>query len=307
MVDAESIDLSIVIVNWNTRELLAKCLESVFNTVQEHSVQVVVVDNASSDGSIEMVSSRFPQVKLIVNAENTGFARANNQAIHSSQGRYILLLNSDTVVLPRALDTMVHFMDDNARVGAIGPRLLSSDGQMQLSCGPIPKLGMMLADLTGFSRLTASRFNPAWDDTTYAHRVGWIQGAALLIRRETIGDVGLLDEDYFMYTEEVDWCYRAGIVGWGLYYLPAAEIIHYGGMSAAREPATRRSQLYSSKLLFIRKHYGWPAFALAKLATKGSALLKLSMAAIRLPMTNGEARQASQDSIQSYATVLKNV
>ncbi len=301
---AENIELSIIIVSWNTRELLARCLESVYATMQGRTFEVLVVDNASRDGSAQMVREQFPQVRLIENRENVGFARANNQALRESHGDYLLLLNSDTLVLPDAVEALLAFMERYSSVGACGPRLLSADGSVQVSCGQLPTFSRLLFDLTGLSRFNGHDDFPAGDS---ARRVGWIQGACLLIRRETIGDVGLLDEDYFMYTEEVDWCYRASVVGWGLCYVPASRVIHYGGQSAARAPVQKRAQLYGSKLLFVRKHYGWPLYALLKVATKTAALLKLGASGILLTVSRPAQRAARQDALQSYYAVLRNV
>ncbi len=301
---AENLDLSIIIVSWNTRELLAQCLESVYATVHLPTFEVLVVDNASRDGSAEMVRERFPWVRLIENRENVGFARANNQAMRVCHGEFILLLNSDTVVLPDAIEVLLNFMRRYASVGACGPRLVNADGSVQVSCGKLPTFSQLMLDLTGLSRVNDSASVPVG---AKPRRVGGVQGACLLIRREAIGDVGLLDEDYFMYTEEVDWCYRASIVGWGLCYVPAARVIHYGGQSAARAPVQKRTQLYGSKLLFVRKHYGRARYELLRFITKTAALFKLGVSGILLTFSHPAAREARQDALQSYYAVLRKV
>ncbi len=300
----ENIDLSIIIISWNTRELLAECLESVYATMPDRTFEILVVDNASRDGSAQMVRERFPQVRLIENRENVGFARANNQALRESHGEYLLLLNSDTVVRPGAFETMLQFMNRYSSVGACGPRLVSPDGSVQVSCGQLPTFSRLLSDLTGLSSINGHDEVLVGDKP---RRVGWVQGACLLIRREAIGDVGLLDEDYFMYSEEMDWCYRASVVGWGLCYVPAARVIHYGGQSAARAPVQKRTQLYSSKLLYVRKHQGWTRYALLKMVTKTAALLKLGASGILLTLTKPAQRAARRDAVQSYYAVLRNV
>lgn len=241
-------DLSVVIVNWNARHLLAQCLASVYAYPPEGEFEVFVVDNASSDGSADMVRREFPQVRLIQNTENVGFARANNQAMRTSRGRYVLLLNSDTIVQPGALDSMVCFADQHPEAGVVGGRLLNADESLQPSWAQFP---------TFWSELLGRNFRkrqPMTDHLTY--EVDWVGGACLLARRKAIEVVGLLDEDFFMYSEETDWCFRMVRNGWKVYYLPSAEVIHFGGGSSQRASDEMLVQLYQSKLRFFHKHYG---------------------------------------------------
>jgi GT2 family glycosyltransferase len=266
-------DLSIIIVNWNTRELLAKCLRSLYplpnGQGQEAgspifrdgscSYEVFVVDNASSDGSAEMVRQRFPQVRLMQNEENVGFARANNQAIPLSQGRYVLLLNSDTEVQPGALETLIAFMDAHPQAGATGPRLLNPDGSLQPSCHPMLTPGREFWRLLFLERLSPRATYPMhrWDDRT-PRRVEVIKGACLLLRREALHQVGLLDESYFMYTEEVDLCYRLVLAGWECWWVPQATVIHHGEASSRQVAQRMYLALYQSKIQFYRKYGGEP-------------------------------------------------
>lgn len=252
--------LSIVIVNWNTRDLLHKCLRSVEDHtlgLRPRGVGVFVVDNASGDGSAEMVRERYPDVHLIVNSENAGFAYANNQAIRASRGRYVLLLNSDTDVCPGAIDALVAFMEDHPRAGAAGARLLNADGSLQPSCHP------MLTPWREFWHLLfLEQFWPLarypmshWDANT-PRQVEVIKGACLLLRREALDEVGLLDEAYFMYTEEVDLCYRMARAGWELWWVPRSQVVHYGEASSRQAAEAMYVQLYRSKMHFFRKFGG---------------------------------------------------
>ncbi len=302
-------ELTIIIVNWNTRDLLQQCLQSCYPLLGELDCEIVVVDNASSDGSAEMVRARFPDVHLFVNRANLGFARANNQAMTVSESRYVLLLNSDTVVLPGEIQKLIAFMNSHPQVGAVGPQLLNPDGSVQPSYGPKPSFYQMFIDLTGLSSMNQKDYaQPSRPQVTGGvQSVGWLQGACLMMRREAISQIGLLDEGYFMYTEEVDWCYRAQKAGWSLYHLPEARVIHLGGQSAAQQPTQKRQQLYRSKLLFVRKHRGWVQYVALRLVTKVSACLKLVLAFIRFLSSTQQNRERAEEAIHSYYFVLREV
>ena len=255
--EQDSVLLSIIIVNWNTEELLAGCLRSVYETVYDSRLEVFVVDNASTDGSTEMVREQFPQVLLVENSENVGFARANNQAIRRCRGCFVLLLNSDTEVYPGALEAMLRFMEEHPQSGGCGPRLLNPDGSLQASCHP------MLTTTREFWRLMfLDRF---WPRATYAQErwsldrarpVEVLKGACFLLRRAALDQVGLLDEQYFMYTEEMDLCYRLLQAGWQLWWVPQATVKHYGEASSTQVAESMYVQLYRSKVQFHRKFGG---------------------------------------------------
>lgn len=252
--------LSIVIVNWNTRDLLASCLASLRQGAQTFGtigLETFVVDNGSTDGSAQLVNERFPAVRLIANQRNLGFAPANNQAIALACGRYVLLLNSDTVVQHDALTEMVTFMDANPTAGACGARLLHADGSLQPSCQPMLTPGREFWRLTFLERVWSRASYPmqTWDVTT-PRQVEVIKGACLMLRRAALDQVGLLDDGYFMYTEEVDLCYRLAQAGWTLWYVPAATVTHFGEASSRQEAETMYVQLYRSKVQFYRKFGG---------------------------------------------------
>ncbi len=262
-------DLSIVIVNWNTRQFLAQCLQSLQDTASvidpigrtltfgPYLTEVFVVDNASRDDSVQMVRDQFPWVRLIENDQNVGFAPANNQALREYAGRYAVLLNSDTEVKPEAMQRLVDFMEQHPQAGAVGAHLFNGDGTLQPSCQP------MLTPWREFWRLTfldqivrRSTYDMAhWNDHD-PRRVDVIKGACLLVRRTALDRIGLLDEQYFMYTEEVDWCYRLLQDGWTLHWLPTAHVIHYGEASSKQMAEQMYVQLYRSKAQFYRKFGG---------------------------------------------------
>jgi N-acetylglucosaminyl-diphospho-decaprenol L-rhamnosyltransferase len=275
--------LSIVIVNWNTRDLLAQCLTSISRSplLPSSSVEVFVVDNASSDGSAQMVAEHFHWVRLIQNNENMGFAQANNQAIGLANGRYILLLNSDTEVHPGAFDTLIGFMEETPQAGAIGAYLLNGDGTLQAACHP------MLTPWREFLRLLfldrvfhVATYGAGWWKTEEPRQTEVIKGACLMLRHTALDQVGLLDGSYFMYTEEVDLCYRLAQAGWQIWWVPAAKVTHFGEASSRQVAQTMYVQLYRSKIQFYRKYGGerhadlfkrllrvayWPRFAAATL------------------------------------------
>ncbi len=253
------VDLSIIIVNWNTRELLAQCLQSLEDTIRDISFKVWVVDNGSSDGSVAMVRERFPRVHIIANEENVGFVRANNQALPHCQGRYVLLLNSDTQVLPGSLNKTVQFMDEHPRAGIMGVRLLNPDGTFQASYTPFPTLWREFLILSGLGRWLVRPTFPSYGpqvERGAQHIEGYLEGAYLMARREAVDEVGGLDEHIFMYAEDVDWCYRFYQAGWEVWYLPDAPIIHYGGQSSKKRRGRMEAELYRSRIYFFRKHYG---------------------------------------------------
>jgi GT2 family glycosyltransferase len=276
-------DLSIVIVNWNTAGLLARCLESIYAHACSSDFVVWVVDNASSDGSPQMVCDRFPQAKLIRNEENLGFARANNQAIEGSCGRYILLLNPDTEVKPKSLDILLEFMEGHPQAGAAGARLLNPDGTLQDSCYPAPTLSRELWFL-----LHLDRFWPhgSYDMSEWAldaaREVDAVTGACLILRREILDQVGLLDEGYFMYSEEIDLCYRLQQAGRCIYWVPQATVMHYGGQSTKQVAATMFLQLYGGKIRYYRKNHGHRAAQIYKGILLLAALGRLTLSPLAL-------------------------
>jgi GT2 family glycosyltransferase len=210
--------------------------------------EIIVVDNGSTDDSVQSVESRFPTVHVIKNNTNLGFARANNQGLSAGKGRYFMLLNSDTLVLPGTFDELVRVADAHPETGVIGPRLLNINGTLQRSWASFP---------TFWSELIGRNFRNyrTVNNSPNIYDVDWIMGACMLVRATTIAKVGMLDEDYFMYSEETDWCYRIKKNGWMVWYITNIEIFHLGGGSASRASLTQLLLLYQGKILFFRKNY----------------------------------------------------
>jgi GT2 family glycosyltransferase len=253
-------DLSVCIVSWNTRADLRAALASVFAYAGEVALEVIVVDNASADGSAEMVRREFPAAQLIANRWNRGFAAGNNQALRRARGRYYLLLNSDTVVHAGAFAELVRFMDAHPDAGAVGPRILNPDNTLQYSCRRFPTLATGLFRKAPLGRLIPdNRWNREYLMSDWVHdvarEVDWISGAAMCLRPEAVRQVGALDEGYYMYCEDVDWCYRARRAGWKIYYLPQAVVTHVIARSSDQRPLRMVAEFHRSMLRFYRKHY----------------------------------------------------
>lgn len=258
-------DLSIVIITWNVRELLRRCLDSIRESLKGEKdllVETIVFDNGSADGSADMVREGFPWVHLMESQLNLGFTKGNNLAIGQSEGRYILLLNPDTEVVGDALGTMVAYMEAHPRVGALGPQLLNPDGTPRSSRRRFPTLATAFLESTVLQPwFQGSRILERYylldrpDDEIQP--VDWVVGAALLIRREALQQVGPLDEEFFMYSEELDWCYRLKAQGWEVVYLPTAQVVHREGKSSEQVLAFRHIHFQRSKVLFFKKYYGW--------------------------------------------------
>lgn len=243
------LDVSIIIVNWNTALLLIQCLGSIYKTGSRYSFEVIVVDNGSQDDSVSLVARDFPSVILIQNDENLGFARANNQGLSVGKGRYFMLLNSDTIVLPGAVDTLIQVADSNLGLGVVGPKLLNRNGTEQKSWSSFPSF---VSELMGKN----FRVRTPVHGTLHAYEVDWIMGACMLVRAETIVDVGMLDNEYFFYSEELDWCFRIKKKNWGIWYITNAEIYHLGGGSTNQGSLVQLARLYQGKLIYFSKYHG---------------------------------------------------
>jgi len=283
-------DLSIIIVNWNTCELLLQCLQSLYETIRNLNFEIFVVDNASADRSVEMVRRLFPEVRLIQNTDNVGFVRANNQAIEHCRGRYILLLNSDTRVLSGAIEESVRFMDKHPTAGITGTRLLNSDGSFQASYSPFPTLWREFLILSGLGRwLIQPNFPSRGPQTERGPQQikGYIEGAYLMARHQAIDQIGGLDERIFMYAEDVDWCYRFHQTGWEIWYLPQAPIIHYGGQSSKQLQGRMEAELYRGRVYFFSKQYGRVAALSLKALIYVLTLIKMVVNGVLRLITNG--------------------
>jgi len=312
-----TVDISIVVVSWNSRGYLPECLASVAPGARARSFEIVVVDNASRDGSAALVRERFPQVRLIENSENRGFAAANNQALMLARGRYLMLLNPDTRVHEGALDLLVSFMDARPSAGACGPLLLNADGSVQHTARRFPTFAFAFGARTVLGRLGMFRGSgrsvkmrgAAFDDVT---EVDQPSGAALFLRRGALERVGLLDERFFMFFEEVDLCRRNKEAGYEIYLVPRARVTHYGGRSRRQNRARVIRPAAESLIRYFRKHEGpvrtglfevafRPLFALGICADAARAGGRALVAGLR-----GDERAAEKAEVfRAYAAFIK--
>lgn len=255
-------DIDIIIVNYNTKILLKQCIESLYKNTSVTTFNIIVVDNNSSDGSVEMLEANFPEITLLLNRMNSGFAKANNQGIKISHSRYILLLNSDTIILPSAIDTMKDFMVNHPQAGIIGSKTLYPDYTVQATARRFPTPANALfgrkSILTKF--FPVNRFSKGYltcinKKTNEPFEVDWVAGSCLMARREMIKLIGPLDEKFWMYWEDADWCYRAKNNSWKVYCVPKAQIIHYEGKSGSPISWKLIWEFHKSVYIFYRKHY----------------------------------------------------
>ncbi|MCL5103526.1 MAG: glycosyltransferase family 2 protein [Armatimonadetes bacterium] len=254
------VDVTLSIVNWNTRDELLDCLKSVFEQDGSVNCEVIVVDNASTDCSTGVVESEYPQAHLIRNDQNLGFGAAHNQSIKESSGRYVMLVNPDCRMLePNVLRKMVDYMDAHVDVGILGPKVLNPDGSLQYSARHFPTMVAAVFRHTIFGKLFPNnRFVREYLMTNWAHDaatdVDWLSGSALMVRRETFEQIGLLDERFFMYCEDIDWCRRAHEGGWRVVYFPMASVSHRIGAASDKNPIPMIKQHHRSMLRYFLKY-----------------------------------------------------
>lgn len=255
-------DISVLIVSWNVRDLLLRCLESVTAAAADGlDIEIIVVDNASSDGAVAAVRAAFPAVRIIANTENRGFTGGNNQALALAQGDSLFLLNPDTEVRPGAIAELRRYLQEHLDVGIVGPRLRYADGSIQPSRRRFPTLATLFTESTIVQQYLPwlpwfGRFYMADRSPDEAQTVAWIVGAAMFARRAVYEQIGGLDESLFMYSEELDWCRRAARAGWRVAYDPAAEVMHYEGRSSEQVVAARHIHFFSSRVRYTRNYHG---------------------------------------------------
>lgn len=269
-------DLAIVIVSYNTREMLRDCLRSIPAATEGLNCVTFVVDNASSDGSAEMVAQEFPDVDLTASRENLGFTKGNNLALERADARHVLLLNPDTEPQPGSLTTLVRFMDEHPDGGACGPMLLNSDGSLQRNGAKFPGVLREFLGVTGLRRLAMRRYELSMgygrEDFTQTCEVDQVSGACLLVRSETMKQVGMLDERFFMFYEEIEWCYRIRHAGWKVYYVADARVVHHWMGSVKQVSKQMTDLLFRSQLLYYQKTAG----PLSVLAIRGIMAMGLA-------------------------------
>ncbi len=287
-------ELSIIIVSYNTRDLLRDCLRSVLSSRGITDYEVIVVDNCSPDGSAEMVRHEFPQVRLIASAINGGYAYANNLGLREARGRHLLLLNPDTVLPPAALRDMRAFMEEHPDAGVAGPKLVLADGRLDLACRrSFPSLDVAFYRLVGLSRRFPhspryNRYNLGYLDPDQVAEIDSVVGAFMWIRGEALQQAGLLDERFFAYGEDLDLCYRIKVQhGWKVYYNPAVVVTHYKGQSMRQRSMAMTIHFYRAMWLFHAKHYAGHTFFLINWAVAAGTLglcgLALIITALRPP------------------------
>jgi GT2 family glycosyltransferase len=254
LLESENMDLSIIIVTWNSQEFIRNCLDSIFLSQRNFESEVIVVDNDSSDQTATIIETLYTQVNLIQNKKNLGYAKANNQGIEESQGKYILLLNPDTQILEDSLALMYEFMEENPQVGALGPKLLNPDKTIQPSAREFPTFSTLIWEFSGLSRLFPKsgifgRWRMGYFAFDQTSEVDQPMGSCLMLRRETLEEVGIFDESFPMFFNDVDLCYRIKNAEWKIYFYPRAEVIHQKGASTGQ---VKRRMIWLSHLAFFR-------------------------------------------------------
>ena len=253
-------DVSIIIVNWNTKEYLRNCLDSIYRAISEINAEIIVVDNASEDGSVDMVESEFPYVILIKNFENLGFAMANNIGMASSVGDYCCLINSDVIVERNCIKHLIKYLNANRNVGMVGPMIRNPDGSVQTSCYGYPTLWKMFCSAMGLHRIFPRSKLFSGRRIYWTHdairKVEVLSGCFWCVRREALESVGMLDEKFFMYSEDIDWCRRYRDAGWDVVFYPHAEAIHFGGVSSSNSPIRFYIEMQKADIQYWEKHHG---------------------------------------------------
>jgi GT2 family glycosyltransferase len=301
--------VSVVVVSWNARNYLSQCLGSLTAEVCAYLMEIIVVDNNSSDGSPEMVEQEFPHVRLIREAENLGFAKANNIGIRESSGKYVALINSDVRVLKDCLTYLVDFADAHPEVGMVGPRIIGGDGKLQRSCKGFPTLWNMFCRALALDAIF--RRSALFGGYLLNYRnhdelecADILSGCFWLARKDALDKVGLLDESFFMYGEDMDWCKRFWDAGWKLMFVPTAEVIHYGGASSSNAPLRFFIEKLRADFQYWRKHHSRIAVAFYFLIT--SCHLILRIVGYLLAFSVGrESRQSCRYKVQRSLAGLK--
>lgn len=301
-------DLSIVIVNWNVRDLLRETLLSIERGRGDLDLETIVVDSGSHDGSAAMIADEFPEVTLIACSDNVGFARGNNMGFAAANGKYVFLLNPDTVVVDDALAVMMDCLQRDSTIGAVGPQLLNPDGTVQSSRRRFPTFATGLFESTWLEGVAPASVLDSYymadrpDDESID--VDWVTGAAIMVPREVIEEVGGLDEGYFMYSEELDWCRRIKEAGWRIVYEPSAQVIHYVGQSSDQAVTARHINFQQAKLRYFRKYHGRSASAALRQFLLLSYASQIAIEGAKGVV--GHKRELRRQRVQAYWEVLRS-
>jgi len=300
--------VSVVIVNWNTQALLAECITALEREAGAIAHDIWVVDNGSSDGSVAMLRRDFPRVHLIESKVNLGFAGANNLAMQRSAGRFLLLLNTDALMKPASLRALLDVAESSPRAGIVGAHLLNPDGTFQASFTNFPTLWQEFWILSTLGRRLRGRWYPSHgpENERGPQCVDYVEGACLLVRRDAFAQVGGLDEGYFMYAEEVDWCQRMCNHGWEVWYQPAAHVVHIGGASSANRKSSREADLYRSRVRYFRTYHGRMQANLLKAMIVSSTGVKQFVHALVRKLT-GNRRGRPVVTVGDLLAALRNV
>ncbi|MGB1252528.1 MAG: glycosyltransferase family 2 protein [Candidatus Promineifilaceae bacterium] len=300
--------LSIVIVSWNVEHLLAACLRSIDAHKGTLAVEVIVVDSASHDGTVAMVSAEFPHVTLLAQSENVGFPRGNNIGLAQANGDYLLLLNPDTEVVGDALQTMVNYLDNTPEAGMVGPELLNTDGSHQSSRRRFPTLLTGIFESTWLQPYAPKQILRDYymEETGNDEVVSadWVNGACMMTRRDVYERVGGMDPGYFMYSEELDWCRRVIDAGYSVTYLPTAQVLHHQGKSSEQAVTHRHINFNRAKLRYFRKFHGRGAYTIIRTVLLLTYLHQIVIEGLKYVL--GHRRDLRQQRIQSYLTVLQS-
>ncbi|MCK6577113.1 MAG: glycosyltransferase family 2 protein [Anaerolineae bacterium] len=301
-------DISVLIVSWNVLDLLDACIRSILANTAPGQVEILVIDSASTDRTAEHISAAFPGVRLFAQSENIGFTKGTNLALGEARGRYLMLLNPDTVIIGDALLVMQQYLDTHPGVGMVGPHTLNPDGTTQSSRRRFPTLVTAIFESTWLQGYAPpgvlERFYVTDTPEDATIEVDWVQGSALMARREVYEQIGGLDEGYIMYSEEMDWCRRAKDAGWRVAFLGDARIIHHGGKSTDQVVARRHIHFQESKLRYFRKYHG-------ALAANGLRLFLLTSYAVQIGIEAakgmlGLKRPLRRERVRQYLEVLRS-
>jgi len=299
-VSAQIPDVSIVLVCWNNKKYLDPCLKSLYEANLTSTYDVVVVDNGSTDGSQAMLQEKYPDVKIVQNESNLGLSKASNQGIEATSGKFVLLLNNDTLVNGESLNALIDFLKDHPDVGAVGGRLINEDGSFQSGYAKFSTLWEEVLIATRLGVIFKRGF-PSHYDSDEPVPAGWMSSACLLVRRAALETIGRLDEVYFIYGDEADLQYRLYKAGWKIYYLPQATTLHFGGRSMTHW--RRRKMVYRGKLLFYEKNYGWFAAAILRFIIGLLSVLKIIVWLIVFLFP--KARDRAREELSSNLNVIK--
>lgn len=304
------VDLSIIIVSWNCRQYLKDCLHSLPDSIRHYSYRVIVVDNGSTDGTPSMVEEEYPDVNLVKNSSNRGFAAANNQAFQSSASRYVLMLNADTILQSGALDNLIRFLDQHPEVWAAGPSMRNGDMSLQRTGVRFPSNWNILVETFFLDRMfprsrVFGRHRELYEDPMRSRKVDYLQGSCLMFRSEVFNRIGYLDEEYFMYFEETDFCYRIQKAGGATWCVPDANVVHFGGNRVGHYDEKRLVYYHQGLLRFYRKHYQGKQLFL-RIIVLIRSVLRLVLWAVIFAV-RPSLRDAARSSIRGYQKVTQLV